>query len=534
MDYLLTLLIFFPLLAAFLAIGIRENLKTYAVVISGIELGLAILLWYGFDKNAEGFQFVTALPLIASFGVSYLVGVDGISLFLVVLSALISLIGFIYLNEKQEIKKLTIALLCLESIMIGVFCALDMILFYVFWELSLIPMLYIIGAWGSGSRIYAAVKFFLYTFLGSMLMLVGILFLAYYYFDVSGVWTFSLLEWYSLSAIPKGVQIWLFLAFFAGLAVKVPMFPFHTWLPYAHGQAPTIGSIILAAVLLKMGTYGFVRFSLPLFPDASIVFLIPIAILSLIMIIYGAFVAFAQEDIKQVVAYSSISHMGVIMIGIFALNTEGITGSVFFMLSHGIISGALFMLVGMLYERRHTKMIVEFGGIAKVMPNYATIFGIMAMASAGLPLTMGFVGEFLSLLGFFQVLPIMAGIAGISIIVGAVYMLHLYRKAFFGKVIHTENLKLSDLNAREWSALLPLVVIVIWLGVYPKPILEPINKSVENTLAIMQSRIVSQESLDFFKLELVRESVEEFRREAKFRRNFAGDFTNGRVRDSEK
>lgn len=506
MDYLLTLLIFFPLFGALLAIGIKENLKTYAIVISAIELAFALLLWYGFDKSADGFQFITALSLVDGFGVSYLVGVDGISLFLILLSAFISLIGFIYLNENYEAKKLIISLLCLESIMIGVFCALDMILFYIFWELSLVPMLYIIGAWGSGSRIYAAVKFFLYTFLGSMLMLVGILFLAYYYFEVSGVWTFSLLEWYSLSAIPKGVQLWLFLAFFAGLAVKVPMFPFHTWLPYAHGQAPTIGSIILAAVLLKMGTYGFVRFSLPLFPDASIFFLMPVAILSLIMIIYGAFVAFAQEDIKQVIAYSSISHMGVIMVGIFALNVEGITGSVFFMLSHGIISGALFMLVGMLYERRHTKMIAEFGGIAKVMPNYAAIFGIMAMASAGLPLTMGFVGEFLSLLGFFQVSPIMAGIAGISIIVGAVYMLHLYRKTFFGKVVNVQNLKLSDLNAREWSALLPLVAIVIWLGVYPKPILEPINKGVENTLAIMQSRVVTKTSLDFFGLELMQET----------------------------
>lgn len=512
MDYLLTLLIFFPLLGALLAIGIKENLKAYAIVISTIELAFALLLWYGFDTQADGFQFVTAFSLVENFGVSYLVGIDGISLFLVLLSALISLIGFIYLNETYEIKKLIIALLSLESIMIGVFCALDTILFYIFWELSLVPMLYIIGAWGSENRIYAAIKFFLYTFLGSLLMLVGILFLAYYYFNVSGVWTFSLLEWYSLSMIPSNLQLWLFVAFFVGMAVKVPMFPFHTWLPYAHGQAPTIGSIILAAVLLKMGTYGFVRFILPLFPDASIVFLMPVAILSLIMVVYAAFVAFAQEDIKQVVAYSSISHMGVIMIGIFALNVEGISGSVFFMLSHGIISGALFMLVGMLYERRHTKRIADFSGIAKVMPHYAAVFGIMAMASAGLPLTMGFVGEFLSLLGFFQISPIITGIAGTSIIVGAVYMLHLYRRVFFRKLIHTENLKLTDLNLREWSALLPLVAIVIFLGVYPKPILEPINKGAENVLAIMQSRIVTQDSLNFFRLEPMQE-LENFNEE---------------------
>ena len=430
MDHILTLLILFTFFGALLAIGIKENLRAYGIIIGVIELILSLFLWIFFDKNVDGYQFIVSFPLVANFGVNYLVGVDGISLFLIILSALISFLGFVYLNEQRETKKLVISLLCLESIMIGVFCALDVILFYIFWELSLVPMLYIIGAWGSGNRIYAAIKFFLYTFFGSLIMLVGILFLAYYYFEVSGVWTFSLLDWYSLEAITKDIQIWLFVAFFCGLAVKVPMFPFHTWLPYAHGQAPTIGSVVLAAVLLKMGTYGFVRFSLPLFPDASVALLVPMAILALIMIVYGAMVAFAQEDMKQVIAYSSISHMGVIMIGIFALNLEGVTGSVFFMLSHGVISGALFMLVGVIYDRRHTKLISEFGGLAKVMPNYAVIFGIMMMASAGLPLTMGFVGEFLSLLGFFEVSPIAAGIAGLSIIVGAIYMLHLY-KGFF-------------------------------------------------------------------------------------------------------
>ena len=498
MDCLLTLLIFFPFFGAILGIVIKENLKSYAVVISGIELALAGLLWFGFDVNNAEMQFLTSFPVIIDYGISYCVGVDGISLFLVILSAFISFIGFIYLDEKNETKKLIISLLFLEGIMIGVFCALDVILFYVFWELSLVPMLYIIGAWGSGSRIYAAVKFFLYTFLGSLIMLVGILVLALIYADSEGHWSFNLLEWYaSLETIPVGLQMWLFVAFFCGLAVKVPMFPFHTWLPYAHGQAPTIGSIILAAVLLKMGTYGFIRFSLPLFPDASVAFLYPMAILSLIMIIYGAMVAFAQEDIKQVIAYSSISHMGVIMIGIFSLNLEGITGSVFFMLSHGIISGALFMLVGMIYERRHTKIITEFGGIAQVMPHYAAIFGIMMMASAGLPLTMGFVGEFLSLLGFFQVSPIMAGMAGVSIIFGAVYMLNLYRKVFYGKLNNESNYKLQDLSKREWAALLPLVAVVIWLGIYPKPILNPINESVNKTLNILYIR-AQQETRDFF------------------------------------
>ncbi len=500
MDYLLTLLIFFPFLAAIFAIVIRNNLRAYAIIVSIIELSLVILLWMSFDSKADSFQFVTAFPLIESFGIHYIVGVDGISLFLVLLSAFISLIGFIYLNEKTEVKKLVISLLFLEGIMIGVFCALDMILFYIFWELSLIPMLYIIGAWGSGSRIYAAVKFFLYTFLGSLIMLVGILYLAYYYYAISGIWTFSLLQWYSIEVIPSDLQLWLFAAFFCGLAVKVPMFPFHTWLPYAHGQAPTIGSIILAAVLLKMGTYGFVRFSLPLFPDASVVFLLPIAILSLIMVVYGAMVAFAQEDMKQVIAYSSISHMGVIMIGVFSLNIEGIAGSIFFMLSHGIISGALFMLVGVIYDRRHTKLISDFGGLTKVMPNYAAIFGVMMMASAGLPLTMGFVGEFLSLLGFFAISPIISGIAGISIIVGAIYMLHLYRKVFYGELKNEKNFKLKDLDKREMIALLPLVVIVIWLGIYPKVLLEPINKGVENMLNIAHLRVVDEKNWEFLNM----------------------------------
>lgn len=501
MDYILTLLIFFPFLGALLAVGIKENLKAYGVMISFIELLLVLLMWFMFDSEIEGYQFINFFPLVSSFGVSYLVGLDGISLFLIVLSALISFLAFIYLNEQKELKKLIISLLCLEGIMIGVFCALDVILFYVFWELSLVPMLYIIGAWGSENRVYAAVKFFLYTFLGSLIMLVGILFLAYYYFNVSGIWTFSLIEWYSFGAITKDVQIWLFLAFFCGLAVKVPMFPFHTWLPYAHGQAPTIGSVILAAVLLKMGTYGFVRFSLPLFPDASVFLMIPMAILALIMIVYGSLVAFAQKDIKQVIAYSSISHMGVIMIGIFALNLEGIAGAIFLMLSHGVISGALFMLVGVIYDRRHTKLMSEFGGLAKVMPNYAMVFGIMMMASIGLPLTMGFVGEFLSLLGFFKVSPIMTGIAGLSIIVGAVYMLYLYRKVFYGVSHNAANQKLKDLDSRELSALLPLVVIVIWLGVYPKPLLEPINKGVENMFAVLYSHIDLEETKDCFNFE---------------------------------
>jgi len=330
-------------------------------------------------------------------------------------------------------------------------------------------------------------------------MLVGMLFMAYVYHNLTGVWSFAITDWYAL-VLPVEYQLWLFAAFFFGFAIKVPMFPFHTWLPYAHGQAPTIGSVILAAVLLKMGTYGFVRFSLPMFPDASVMMITPIAVLSIIMIIYTAMVAYAQKDIKQVIAYSSVSHMGIIMLGIFAMNAEGISGSVFQMLSHGIVSGALFMLVGVIYDRRHTKLMSEFGGLASVMPKYAVIFGIMLMAAVGLPLTIGFVGEFLVLLGFYQVSPIMTILAGTSIIIGAIYMLAVYKKTFFGPVTNEANKTLKDLDRKETWSLVPLVLIVIWLGIYPKPVLEPIDNSVKAMLVFMDEKAITQEAKDMIRV----------------------------------
>lgn len=490
------------MVAGLLGLIIREHTRTYATIITVIEFLLSLVLWKNFDASNPDMQFMESLPLVPHYGINYLVGVDGISLFLVILSTFISMIGIIALSEKRYIKNLMITLLFLEGIMVGVFLSLDAIVFYIFWEISLVPMLYIIGAWGSGRRIYAAIKFFLYTFTGSLIMLVGMLVVAYKYFMATGVWSFSLLDWHML-ILPYDLQWWLFLAFFIGFAVKVPMFPFHTWLPYAHGQAPTIGSVILAAVLLKMGTYGFVRFSLPMFPDASVAFIIPVAVLALIMIIYTALVAFAQEDMKQVIAYSSISHMGVIMLGIFALNAEGISGSIFFMLSHGIVSGALFMLVGVIYDRRHTKVIAEFGGLASKMPAYATIFGIMLMASVGLPLTMGFVGEFLSLLGFYQISPFMTILAGTSIIMGAIYMLHLYRRTFFGVVTNPANEKLHDLNKNEIMGLVPLTLVVIWLGVYPKPVLEPIDNSVNALVEFMHQKAITEEAKQAFVVETI-------------------------------
>ncbi|MBN2767981.1 MAG: NADH-quinone oxidoreductase subunit M [Campylobacterales bacterium] len=503
MDNILSVLIFFPAIAGLLGFVIDKNsIRAYGISVTVIEFVLSLVLWASFDGTSAAMQFVELVPIVPDFGISYYVAVDGISLFLVIMTTLMTLIGIISMSVKSEIKNMVITLLFLEMTMIGVFVTLDVIVFYLFWELSLVPMLYIIGAWGGPLRVYAAIKFFLYTFTGSLIMLVGILFLAFTYHDAMGgydnvgVWSFALTDWYQLK-LDVDVQLWLFAAFFIGFAIKVPMFPFHTWLPYAHGQAPTIGSVILAAVLLKMGTYGFVRFSLPLFPDASVMMIVPIAVIAIIMIIYTAMVAYAQEDIKQVIAYSSVSHMGIIMLGAFAMNTQGISGSIFQMLAHGIVSGALFMLVGMLYDRRHTKLMSEFGGLALVMPRYAMIFGIMLMASVGLPLTMGFVGEFLVLIGFYNVSPILTILAGTSIIVGAVYMLSLFKKTFFGELTNEKNKNLLDLDARETFSLVPLVLIVIWLGVYPTPILKPIDVSVASMLELMEAKATKPKTKEF-------------------------------------
>jgi NADH-quinone oxidoreductase subunit M len=491
MEHILTILIFFPVIAVFLGFLVKdESIRAYTITITAVEFVLSLAMWFGFDTNNGGMQFVEFAPLIHNYGVNYSIGIDGISLFLIIMTTFMTMIAIIGLTEKRNLKNLMLSVLFLEMTMVGVFVALDAILFYVFWELSLVPMLYIIGAWGGPRRIYASIKFFLYTFTGSLVMLVGMLYMAYIYHQTTGTWSFSLQDW-NMLLLPVDTQIWLFIAFFMGFAIKVPMFPFHTWLPYAHGQAPTIGSVILAAVLLKMGTYGFIRFSLPLFPDASVIMAIPVAVLAIIAVIYTAMVAYAQEDIKQVIAYSSVSHMGIIILGIFALNVEGIGGSIFLMISHGIVSGALFMLVGVIYDRRHTKMIAEYGGIARVMPNYAVVFGIMLMGSVGLPLTIGFVGEFLSLLGFYRVSPLMTALAGTTIILGAVYMLVSYKKIFFGPVTNPKNESLQDLTVQEKTALFPLVALVVILGVYPKPILKPVDASVKQLVQIMHIKSVS-------------------------------------------
>jgi len=494
LDHILSILIFFPALAAVFGFAIhKDSVRAYGIAVAAIEFVISLVLWFSFDPNVSGMQFMEQIALVPAFGINYTLGIDGISLFIIILASFFTMIGIASLTDTKDEKNMIITLLFLQMTMVGVFAALDAIVFYVFWELSLVPMLYIIGAWGGPLRIYASVKFFLYTFAGSLVMLVGILFMAYFYYQATGTWSFAILDWYRL-ILPETFQLWLFAAFFIGFAIKVPMFPFHTWLPYAHGQAPTIGSVILAAILLKMGTYAFIRFSLPLFPDASVAFMFPIAIIAIIMIIYTAMVAYAQKDVKQVVAYSSISHMGVIIIGTFALNVEGITGSIFLMIAHGVVSGALFLLVGVIYDRRHTKLMSEFGGLASVMPRYATIFGIMLMASVGMPLTINFVGEFLSLLGFYKQSHILTLLAGTAIIVGAIYMLAAYKKMFFGNVTKEENKNLPDVNKRELVALIPLTIITIWLGVYPKPILEPINNSVESVVQLMHDKAITEEA----------------------------------------
>ncbi len=509
MDNILSVLVFFPAIAGLLGFVVdKESARAYGITVAAIEFFLSLWLWFSFDMSNAGMQFVELIPLIPDMGISYYLGADGISLFIILMTTLMTLIGMASMGETKNIKNMIVTLLFLEMTMVGVFVALDAILFYLFWELSLVPMLYIIGAWGGPRRVYASIKFFLYTFTGSLIMLVGMLFVAYIYHNLTGVWSFAITDWYAL-VLPVDYQLWLFAAFFIGFAIKVPMFPFHTWIPYAHGQAPTIGSVILAAVLLKMGTYGFIRFSLPMFPDASVMAITPIAVLSLIMIIYTAMIAYAQKDMKQVIAYSSVSHMGIIMLGLFAMNAEGLSGSVFQMLSHGIVSGALFMLVGMIYERRHTKLLSEFGGLAAVMPKFAIIFGVMLMASVGLPLTFGFVGEFLVLLGFYKVSPMMTILAGTSIILGAVYMLRVMKLAFFGPLDNEENKKLKDLNARETWSLIPLVAIVIWLGVYPKPVLAPIDHSVKALRTFMDEKAITQEAKDMIRVAKTTKSTKE-------------------------
>lgn len=485
---LLTLVTFFPLLGAVLLLFVpsdqHDSIRGVSLFISVVTLLLSIFVAYAFDPVANGMQFEVNIPWITNLGISYHMGIDGISLLLIVLTTVLNVLCILasWNSITIGVKGYFISMLILTTGMIGVFCALDLFLFYVFWEVMLIPMYFLIGIWGGVRRVYAAIKFVLFTMFGSLLMLVAILYLYFAYYNFSGEYSFDLIKIMQMP-IPYQPQMYLFGAFALAFAIKVPLWPFHTWLPDAHVQAPTAGSVILAGVLLKMGTYGFLRFCLPLFPDATIAYLPYICVLAVIAIIYGALVAMVQKDVKSLVAFSSVSHMGFVMLGIFALNVEGMSGSVIQMINHGVSTGALFLLVGMIYDRRHTRMIDDFGGIAKVMPVYATIFMIVALSSIGLPFTNGFVGEFLILLGSFHRNQVYAIIAASGVILAACYMLWMYQRVIFGKVTKPENERLADLSAREKLILIPLVIAIFWIGIYPKPFFDRIDPAVRQVIS---------------------------------------------------
>lgn len=467
----------------------HDLIRWVAFLTAVVAFFVSLPLWFMFDSNTWHMQFVENVPWIPQFGINYHVGIDGISLLLILLTTFLSALAILstWSAVTEGVKGYMVSLLLLETGMVGVFCALDFILFYMFWEVMLIPMYFIIGIWGGPRRIYAAVKFFIYTMSGSVLMLVAILFLYYFNYKATGVYTFDILSYHNIG-LPSGIQFWLFLAFFLAFAIKVPMFPFHTWLPDAHVEAPTAGSVILAGVLLKMGTYGFLRFSLPIFPQATIEFVPIIMCLSLIGIIYGALVSIAQDDIKKLVAYSSVSHLGYCMLGMFALNMDGVKGSIIQMINHGLSTGALFMIVGMLYERRHTRLISEYGGIMKVMPVFATLFLLVVFSSMGVPGMNGFIGELLILIGAFKASVGYGLIATIGLILGAVYLLWMYKRVMYGDITKDENRKLKDMSGREYAYLIPIIIFIIWIGVNPKPFLDKMDTSVQHLLQMVNQQ----------------------------------------------
>ena len=488
---ILSWILFLPLTGVSLLLFVKkENAKVIRILtftVSLIVFLLSLALLGSFNLANPSFQFVERHPWIPPMGASYFLGIDGMSLLLVLLTTFLSAIAILcsFSAIEEKAKAYYISLLLLETGMLGVFMALDLFLFYVFWEVMLVPMYFLIGIWGHERRLYAAIKFFLYTLFGSVVMLLGILALYFLNLDPTigtGERTFDLLTLLHLSLSPE-LQRWLFLAFFFAFAIKVPMFPFHTWLPDAHVEAPTAGSVILAGVLLKMGTYGFIRFSLPLFPEASRTFAPWMILLAMIGIIYGAFVAMAQSDMKKLVAYSSVSHLGFVILGIFSLTPQGLSGAILQMVNHGLSTGALFLLVGILYERRHTHLISEFGGLSHRIPVYATIFAITMFSSIGLPGLNGFIGEFLILLGAFRARPLYAAFAVTGIVLGAAYMLWLYQRTMFGVLENPKNKTLADCNVREMAYLIPILVLMFWIGLYPKPFLALMEQSVSWTLS---------------------------------------------------
>ena len=484
----LTLITFLPIIGAILlAFFPKENegaIKQTALAVAAADFLLSLSLWTNFDNSTHNMQFGLNISWIESWGINYHIGLDGISLLLYVMTTFLTMLCIIASWEvKKHIREYMMAMLALSTGMLGVFISLDLFMFYVFWEFQLVPMYIIVGVWGGPRRIYAAVKFFIYTAVGSLLMLVAIIWIYFHIKQTTGVATADILFITEHISAPLDTQKWLWLAFFLAFAIKVPMFPFHTWLPDAHVEAPTAGSVILAGVLLKMGTYGFLRFNLPFFPQASYDFMPFIAWLSIIGIVYGALVSMVQEDLKKLVAYSSVSHLGFVMLGIFALNEYGIQGALIQNINHGISTGALFLLVGVIYDRRHTRLIKEFGGLSKQMPIYAVCFIIVALSSIGLPGMNGFVGEFLILLGIFQVNGLWAACATSGVILAACYILWMFQRVMFLELKNPENMKLKDMNIRELITIVPLLVLIFWIGLYPKPFMKTFDASVNNLVS---------------------------------------------------
>jgi NADH-quinone oxidoreductase subunit M len=480
MDFpILSALITVPTVGALMLMLLGDDAKRarmIALAASLITFVLSLVLWSQFDMSNGGFQFIEKADLFGQ-AFSYHLGADGIALTLIALTALLMPICILasWTSIEVRVRDYMIAFLIMEALMMGVFVSLDMMLFYVFFEAGLIPMYLIIGVWGGKRRIYASFKFFLYTLLGSVLMLLAML----YMINKAGTTSIPALMEFGFD---KKVQIWLWLAFFASFAVKMPMWPVHTWLPDAHVEAPTAGSVILAGVLLKMGGYGFLRFSLPMFPEASHELAWLVFGLSLVAVVYTSLVALVQEDMKKLIAYSSVAHMSFVTIGLFCFNQQGLEGSIFTMLSHGVVSGALFLCVGVVYDRMHTREINAYGGLVERMPRYALVFMIFTMASIGLPGLSGFVGEFLVLLGAYKANTWVAFIAATGVILGAAYMLWLYRKVVFGQMTKESLKSISDMNAREIAVFAPLIVLVFWMGIYPNTFLEPLRKPVERLL----------------------------------------------------
>jgi NADH-quinone oxidoreductase subunit M len=501
---LLSSIVFLPLAGALLVLLMggrgdrpeREPLvRAIALATSLVTFAATLLLWWRFDPSSAAFQFEERYAWMPDFGIQYYIGVDGISLLLIVLTGFLTPIALLSSWESvhKGVKAFSFFILALETAMLGVFVSIDLFLFYVFWDAMLIPMYFLIGVWGYERRVYAAVKFILYTMAGSVLMLIAIIALAVAHSAATGSPSFNLLDLYGLT-FSQRFEYWAFLAFAVAFAIKVPLFPFHTWLPDAHVEAPTAGSIILAGVLLKMGTYGLLRFAFPLFPTAAAYFAPVLATLAVIGIIYGALVAMVQPDMKKLVAYSSVSHLGFVVLGLCALNVQGVQGSVYQMLNHGVSTGGLFMIVGMLSDRRHTRLISEYGGLKAVTPQLVRAFLIITLASIALPFTNGFIGEFLILIGAFQWSPKLTSFAATGVILSAVYMLWMFQRVNYGDVTNEKNRALPDLSTREWTMVVPVVAMAIFMGVYPNVFLRPMEPSVNRVIERVTGRQPAQAS----------------------------------------